>query len=221
MPSCNNYFGKLFAHLAAALAISALSAEKSDIGATLYGDTSSLFKFLGNLAILLALLFSLYATKPGSIPKYIIFGAFAFWFGQVMKPCVTRLKDKGTLTRILILTTGVFLGMMALGFYDSMNLLGFGPYLFAGLLGLIAARLLLWGLGSPEEKKIGFKALSFFGVALFAAFTAYDVQVLRAGAAECRKMQKRLKIDPDYPVESIGLYLDFINLFQSMGGADD
>ena len=221
MPSCKNYFGKLFAHLAAALAVSAVSAETSNVGATLYGDSSPLLKFLGNLAILLGLLFGLHATKAGSVPKYIIFGAFAFWMGQVVKPYVTRLKDKGTLTRILVLTTGVFLGMMALGFYDSMNLLGFGPYLLAGLLGLIAAQLLLLALGSPEEKRVGFKALSFFGVALFAAFTAYDVQVLRAGAAACTRLQKKLKIDPDYPVESIGLYLDFINLFQSMGGADD
>jgi len=221
MPSCNNYFGKVFAHLAAALAISAVSAETSNIGATLYGNSSVLLKTIGNLVILFGLLYGIHATKPGSVPKYVLFGAFAFWFGQVIQPYVNRLQDKETLTRVLILTTGVFVGMMALGFYDSMNLLGFGPYLLAGLLGLIAARLLLMALGTPEEKRLGFKALSFFGVALFAVFTAYDVQVLRGGAKACRSMQKKLKMDPDYPVESLGLYLDFINLFQNVGGLDD
>ena len=166
------------------------------------------------------LLFGIYSTKPGGLPKYVFFGAFAFWIGQVIKPYVSRLKDKGTLTRILALTTGVFVGMMALGFYDSMNLLGFGPYLFAGLVGLIMAQLLLIGLGSPEEKREGFKFLNFFGVALFAAFTAYDVQVLRAGAASCRSVQKKFKTDPDYPAESLGLYLDFINLFGRIGNED-
>jgi hypothetical protein len=220
MPSCNNYFGKLFAHLAAALAVSAVSAETSNIGATMYGNSSVLIQFLGNLAILFGLLYGMYATKPGSVPKYVLFGAFAFWIGQVVKPYVIHLQDKGTLTQVLVLTTGVFVGMMALGFYDSMNLLGFGPYLFAGLLGLIVAQLLLLALGTPAERKTGFKLLNFFGVALFAAFTAYDVQVLRAGAKACRAMQKKFKMDPDYPTESLGLYLDFLNLFTRLGNDD-
>ena len=217
MPSCDNYFGKLFAHLAAALAVSAVSAETSNIGATMYGNSSVLVQTIGNLAILFGLLYAMYATKPGSVPKYIIFGAFAFWMGQVVKPYVIKLQDKGALTRVLILTTGVFVGMMALGFYDSMNLLGFGPYLMAGLFGLILAQLFLLALGTPAERKAGFKFLNFFGVALFAAFTAYDVQVLRAGAKACRTMQKKYKMDPDYPTESLDLYLDFLNLFTRLG----
>jgi len=220
MPSCNNYFGKVFAHLAGALAVSALSAETSNIGVTLYGNSSVLVQFIGNLAILIGLMYGVFLTSPGGILKYAFFIAFAFWMGQVIKPYVVYLKDKGTLTRILTLTTGVFLGMMALGFYDSMNLLGFGPYLVAGLLGLIVAQVLILALGTPEEKRKGFQILNFFGVALFAVFTAYDVQVLRNSAEFCKRMQKKLKMDPDYPAASLGLYLDFINLFNLMGGND-
>jgi len=217
MPSCDYYFGKVFAHLAAALAVSAISAGTSNIGATMYGDASKLLKVLGNMVILIGTAYGIYATKPGGIPKYALFLFFAFWVGQVMKPYVLQLQDKGTLTRVLILTTGVFVGMMALGFYDSMNLLGFGPYLGAGLLGMIVAQLLLLAFGTPEEKQKGLKWLNLFGVALFAVFTAYDVQVLRAGAGSCRTAQKKLRVDPDYPVESLGLYLDFINLFARLG----
>lgn len=216
MPSCKNYFGKVFAHLAAALAISAVSAEKSNIGATILTGSSELIQAILNFVILLALMYGIYMTKPGGIPKYAFFIAFAFWMGQIIKPLVKHLEQNGGLTRVLVLTTGVFVGMMALGFYDSMNLLGFGPYLFAGLIGLIFAELLVLALGTPEEKKKGFQIFHMLGVALFAVFTAYDVQVLRSGAANCRNLQKKLKIDPDYPVESLGLYLDFINLFVNM-----
>ena len=219
MAPCDNYFGKVFAHLSGALAITALSVETSNIGPIIYGDSSRLVKFIGNLAIMFGLICGLCITRPGGLPKYAFFIAFAFWIGQIIKPYVINLKDKGALTRILILTIGVFLGMMALGFYDSMNLLGFGPYLTAGLIGLIAAQLLLLALGTPEEKKKGFQLLSFFGVALFAAFTAYDVQVLRGDAAFCKRL-KKFKMEPDYPVASLGLYLDFINLFTNMGGTD-
>lgn len=217
MPNCKNYFGKVFAHLAAALAISAASAETSNIGATIYGNASVLMKFLGNLAILFGLMYGVFMTRPGGVPKYAFFIAFAFWIGQILKPYVDKLDAKGALTRTLILTTGVFVGMMALGFYDSMNLLGFGPYLTAGLLGLIVAQLLLLALGTPEEKRKGIQILNVVGVALFAVFTAYDVQVLRAGAKSCSRIQKNLKMDPDYPAESLGLYLDFMNLFVRLG----
>jgi len=217
MPNCKNYFGKVFAHLAAALAISAASAETSNIGATIYGNASVLMKFLGNLAISLGLMYGVFMTRPGGVPKYLFFIAFAFWIGQILKPYVMTLDAKGALTRTLVLTTGVFVGMMALGFYDSMNLLGFGPYLSAGLLGLIVAQLLLLALGTPEEKRKGIQILNVVGVALFAVFTAYDVQVLRRAATACSKTQKNLKMDPDYPAASIGLYLDFVSLFTRLG----
>ena len=73
MPSCKNYFGKVFAHLAAALAISAASAETSNIGSTIYGNASVLKQFLGNLAIMLGLMFGVFLTRPGGVPKYAFF----------------------------------------------------------------------------------------------------------------------------------------------------
>jgi len=215
MPSCNNYFGKIFAHLAAALAISAVSAETSNVGVTMYGDASQLIQFLGNLAIFFGLMFGVFLTAPGSIPKYAFFIAFAFWTGQLVKPYVEELEDKSALTQTLVMTTGVFVGMMALGFYDSMNLLGFGPYLIAGLIGLIIARVAVHVLGTPEEKAKGVPWLNTIGVALFALITAYDIQVLRVLAKRCNTL-KKLKIEPDYPSESLNLYLDFINIFLNM-----
>lgn len=216
MPSCKYFFGKVFAHLAGALAISAASAEYSNLGQELLGGTSLLVQTLLSLGILLGLLFGTQMTKPGGFAKYGFFIAFAFWMGQSLKPYVDRLQDKGTLTRVLTLTAGVFAAMTALGFYDSGNFLGLGPYLLAGLIGLIIAQLLVLLLGSPEEKKKGIQWLNLIGVALFALFTAYDIQVLRVNAKLCRS-GKNSPFQPDYPVESLGIYLDFINLFTNMG----
>lgn len=217
MPSCKYYFGKVFAHLAAALAVSAASAEYSNLGENLLGGTSKLIQALLSLGLLLGLLFATRWTKPGSIPKYAFFIAFAFWIGQAIKPYVEGLKDKGTLTRVLLLTSGVFAAMMALGFYDSGNFLGLGPYLLAGLLGLIITQALVLVLGTPEEKKKGIQWLNLFGVALFSLFTAYDIQVLRVNAKACKGAKKQ-GFEPDYPVESLGIYLDFISLFIRMDG---
>ena len=110
--------------------------------------------------------------------------------------------------------------MTALGFYDSMNFLGLGAYLFAGLLGLIAAQFLLLSLGTEDEKKKGVQWLNILGVILFSLYTAYDIQVLRVKASEC-KAQRNQNIHPDYPADSLGIYLDILNLFSDIGDLAD
>jgi len=218
MSSCKYYFGKVFAHFAGALAISAISSEYSNLGEELLGGTSKLVSTLLNFAIIFVLMYGIILTKPGNPLKYVFFIGFAFWFGQLLKPLIDNMQDKKSLTQTLVLTSGVFAAMTALGFYDSMNILGFGPYLFAGLVGLIFAQLLVLALGTPEEKKEGIQWLRLIGIALFSIFTAYDIQVLRVNAMICRKGKKGFQ--PDYPRDSIGIYLDFINLFTRIGGDD-
>ena len=219
MASCKYFFGKIFAHLAGALAVSAASAEYSNLGAQLLGNSSLLVKTIVNIGLLFALNYGTQVTQPGSFAKYAFFIAFAFWIGQTLKPYVARLEDKGALTKVLILTTGVFLAMTAVGFYDSGNFLGLGPYLLAGLIGLILAQLLLSALGTPEEKRKGIQWLNLFGVALFSVFTAYNIQVLKVVARRCRS-GKNSTLQPDYPAETLGIYLDYINLFVNLGGDD-
>lgn len=218
MPTCQNYLGKTFAHTGAALAIAALSAETSDIGSALFKG-SHIMQLIANIVIAFALIFGIYKTTPGGIPKYLFFIAFAFWMGQSLKPLVDRLQDKKQIQRILALTTGVFLGMAAIGFYDKQNLLGLGPYLFAALIGLILAQLGLAIFASPADKAAARDPIRFIGVALFAIYTAYDVQAAKEGKRACRNVANRSK-QPDYPVESLGLFLDYINLFSYIGGDD-
>ncbi len=216
MPSCQNYFGKVFAHLGAAGAIAAASAEYFDVADQLYGDQSVLVQFVINLVLMLGLLYLVYVTKPGGIPKYAAFVGFVFFAGQVIKPYVDRLEAKGTLRNVFLLATGVFLGMMAVGFYDKQNLIGFGGYLAGALIGLILAQFALMGLGTAAEREKGRPILNMVGVGIFAIFTAYDVQVLKEKSKYCKDL-KRMGGAPDYPTESLGLFLDFVNLFLRLG----
>ena len=108
------------------------------------------------------------------------------------------------------MTTGVFVAMMVLGFYDKQSLLGFGPYLLAGLVGLIIGQVVV--MLFVDEKKGAFRVLDSVAVLLFAVLTAYDIQVLK----EVKKMCKYIRGGPDYPSASVGLYLDFLNLFSNI-----
>lgn len=208
-PTCDAFFGKVFAHLAGAMAVSAASAEYIDMGDFL--KTGKVWiDFFINLAILIGLLFAVQMTPTGSALKYIAFAAFAVYFGQVFKPLVEKLKDRQLLTRVLTMTTGVFVAMMALGFYDKQSLLGFGPYLLAGLVGLIIGQLVV--MFFVDEKKGAFRVLDSVAVLLFAVLTAFDIQVLKQVKGVC----KSIRGGPDYPAASVGLYLDFLNLFSNI-----
>lgn len=212
MTNCSNYFGKVFAHVAAALGIAAGSAEYIDLLDQFIKSKSSLLSFFVNLVMLLVLLAGVFMTSPGSPFKYVFFVLFAFWIGQTIQPLVKKLEMKNKIKDVLILTIGIFLGMMAIGFYDNQNLLGFGAYLMAALVGLIIAQVFLLLFYSKEAHSW----ISFIGTALFAVFTAYDTQVLKKNKQLCNNNNKR-GIPPDYPVESITFFLDFVNLFSYIG----
>jgi len=214
--SCNHYLGKIFLHLSGAIGLSALSAHYLDIGSALRNFFSPLIQFLINLFLAILLIYGVYTTQRGSLLKYVLFATLAIWIGQTIKPYIQSLEANNTLTKVLLLTLGVFLGMMVIGYYDKNNFLGLGPYLFAGLIGLILMQLFVYIL-FPSLQTDGVNTfMHFFSVTLFSVFTAYDVQVIRKNEMICQSALKNSRATADYPVESLGLYFDFINLFRNM-----
>ena len=211
-PTCDYYFGKDFTHLGTALATSALSAEYLDI----HIPVNSPIQYIINFIILFVLLVGVMVTRPGSIEKYSLFIGFAIWLGQTLKPFWIVQEERSGLTKALAMTASVFVGMMAVGFYDNQNLLGFGTYLLAGLFALIIAQVAVYFMASVEDKKTALNWLRLFGIGLFAIFTAYDVQLIKANKSICGGLKKLGRV-PDYPNESLGLYFDFINLFAKIG----
>lgn len=213
-PTCKYYLAKTFAHLAGGLGVAAVSSQfpiaaylpKSvGMGITIF-IISIVFLFFG-ITILTGL-------SPVSPYKYPLAIAMAVFFGQTMSSLIHRLDEKDILLDVLAMTTGVFTGMVALGFYDTQNLMGLGAYLLAGLLGLLLASILLVVLRATKiisggQATTTSKALSGVGVGLFALLTAYDTQTMKARARACKGV-------PDYVNESASFFLDFINLFTNL-----
>lgn len=210
--SCENYYGKVFAHVAGALGIAAVSAEHFDISGSLKQSFSmQIVSILIHLAVSLILLFGVFWTEPGSTFQYVLFAAFAFWLGQSLHSMVLKLESRQKLKQVLILTVGIFLGMMAIGFYDNQNTLGFGAYFIAALAGLIIAQIFLIFFYSKEAQSI----IAFVGSCLFSLLVVYDTQVIKKNKQVCNVLLKR-GIRPNFPKESLGLFLDFINLFANL-----
>jgi len=183
--------GMTYLHLTGALALTAVSSE--------YPMTNSPIVALIEFVAIIALIFLIIPAKPGPY-KYFLFATFAILIGQTLAPLVDKYEAKGTLREVLFSVAGIFLGMTAIGFLDNQNILGFGPYLFAALLGLIVARVILI-FTYPTSKAN--TLLNWFATALFAVYVAYDTQVLKAERSK------------NYVNSSMGLFLDIINLFVS------
>jgi hypothetical protein len=221
MSLCKNYYGKVFAHLTAAFGIASVSAEYVNILPIFAISGSRIAGIIILFGVTLLTLIGIFYTAPG-ILKYILFIAFALLIGQSIKPLVKKLEDNNRLVRILLTTMGIFLGMTALGFYDSQNILGFGPYLFMGLVGLILVNILLYVVTTPEQRKelqINYYT-DLFGIVLFTIYIAYDTQIIKENARTCKSQLNR-GVQPDYPKESLGLFLDVINLFTHLASANN
>ena len=200
-----NYLGFVYLHLAALCVIAASSAELNLLGGLPWFILA---------ALSFASLFGIFFTGPGSPVQYLFFIAFAAFIGQSEHAFVEEDKQKGVLTYILITVASIFAAMTALGFIDQQNLLGMGPYLFAGLIGLIVAQFAVIayhyfnGQNATESIDTTSKWLAGFGAALFTVFIAYDTQRLKRDAAYS-KIQ-------NYPRDSLSLFLDIVNLFNDV-----
>lgn len=107
---------------------------------------------------------------------------------------------------------GIFGIMAVLGYTTDVDLSKFGPILGVGVVGLFIASIINLFLGSPTFSYV----MSFFGVAIFTALTAYDVQKLKRIGAGIEENGETMATDDTKKLAIMGalsLYLDFINIF--------
>ena len=112
----------------------------------------------------------------------------------------------GNIVSVFFVSALMFGAMSIYGMFTKSNLMSVGRYLVMGLIGLILASLINLFLRSSMLEWI----VSFAGVALFTALTAYDTyRVARtAEYADGREAYKNVAI-----IAALELYLDFINIF--------
>jgi len=205
MPS-NSFIPIVYLHLLGGTALTFASSE--------YPLAHGLLYTIGMIVVSFILLFVLLAQSPGPL-KYGVAALYCAVIGQLLSSFVKSLEHKQILIQVMASVLGIFLGMTLVGFFDNQNILGFGGYLIAGLLGLIVARiglLIAYGVGANAASISSLnKILSWIGTALFAVFVAFDTQQLKTKNTENSTKK------PDYVNSSLSLYLDIINLFQNVG----
>ncbi len=108
---------------------------------------------------------------------------------------------------VFFITAGTFGVMSVYGFITKTDLTRVGQIAFMGLIGLIIASIANWFFKSPALSYI----LSYVGVAVFVALTAYDTQKLKAIATKVSEGSEGFA--KASILGALTLYLDFINLF--------
>lgn len=125
---------------------------------------------------------------------------------------ILLLYTSGSVIACFAAASGIFGLMAVLGYTTDTDLSKFGPILMVGLVGLIIASLVNMFLQSPGFDYV----MSFFGVAIFTALTAYDVQKLKRIGAGIEENGNTIAADDTKKLAIMGalsLYLDFVNIF--------
>lgn len=114
-----------------------------------------------------------------------------------------------SVAKVFFISAGTFAATSMYGYVTKTDLSRFGSFLFMGLIGLIIASVVNLFMRSS-----GFSyMISFVGVLLFVAMTAYDTQRIKSFyyATDSYEVATKKSI-----LGALTLYMDFINLFVYM-----
>jgi FtsH-binding integral membrane protein len=162
---------------------------------------------IGELVLVMVLVAALNKMSAGVATA--IFLAYAALNGVTLS-LVLMAYSSGTLTLAFTSTAALFAAMSLIGLTTKIDLTKIGTYAIFALVGLILASLINLFLRSSRLDLI----LSYAGVLIFTALTAYDTQKISRMASDPQMAEegpvvlRKLSI-----VGALTLYLDFLNMF--------
>ena len=106
-----------------------------------------------------------------------------------------------------IITAGTFGAMSVYGYFTKTDLTKIGNLAFMALIGIIIASVVNFFMQSEMMSWV----ITYLGVAIFVALTAYDTQKLKRLAIQGFENQENM--EKGAILGALTLYLDFINLF--------
>ena len=166
---------------------------------------------LGYVIIFAPLVMSLFLAWRGDGMSESTIKSWYFAFAAVMGLSLSLLISVFTTASIvnaLVGTTVSFAALAGWGYFTKRDLSGWGPFLFAGVIGLIIASI----VGIFVESSALQMTLNVLTILIFLGLTAYDMNRIRdmfwnATQGEIARMQW---------FAALSLYINFINIFVSL-----
>tara|TARA_B110000971_G_scaffold48732_1_gene48789 strand:- start:1016 stop:1744 length:729 start_codon:yes stop_codon:yes gene_type:complete len=203
---CDNYILNTYLYFILSWGIvmatnSLLSANNVKLN-ELFSGPYTILLFLASFGLLMGLLFT-----PAKLffTKHLLYITLIVLFGVFLYPYYLNNKDLFHHVGITTLIILLLLSLMAFTFPQLIRN-SWGLYLFIGLSGLIIARLIEMVMGYKQKSKYS-RIMSYVSIVIFSLYIMYDTKKIIVNADNC--------VNPDYINESINLFLDTLNLFQS------
>ena len=177
--------------------------------------------FSGGLGLVLFLvgtfgfIYAIEKTKHSAKGIAVLLG-FTFFMGLMLSRLIGMVLGFSNGTSLVMTafggTAGVFFLMASLATFIKRDLSGMGKWLFVGVLALIVGSIIIIFVGSS----IGMIVISVMAIGIFSAYMLYDIKQIIDGG------------ETNYISATLALYMDLINVFQSlllllgiMGGEKD
>ena len=166
---------------------------------------------LGYVIIFAPLAMSLYIAFRGQNMSEGTIKAWYFAFAGAMAlslSMIFQIYTGASIAMALVGTTASFSALAFYGYFTKKDLSGFGPFLFAGVIGIIIASVVNIFVASTALQM----TLNVITILVFLGLTAYDMNRIRdmfwnASQDEVGRMQW---------FAALSLYINFINIFVSM-----
>jgi FtsH-binding integral membrane protein len=166
---------------------------------------------LGYVIIFAPLVMSLYLAWKGDSLSESAIKAWYFAFAGAMGLSLSMIfavYTSASIAQALIGTTVSFGALAGWGYFTKRDISGWGPFLFAGVIGLLIVGIINVFVASTALQM----TLNVLTILIFLGLTAYDMNRIRdmfweAGESEVGRMQW---------FAALSLYINFINIFVSL-----
>lgn len=138
-----------------------------------------------------------------------MFYVFAALMGLSLST-IFKVYTDTSIVRAFLIAAGMFAATSIYGYTTRRDLTGLGSFMFMGLIGILIASIVNLFMASSM---VAFAA-SFLGVFIFTGLAAFETQRIKETYAYGNHMQEAN--DKMAVLGALGLYLNFINLFQSL-----
>ena len=165
---------------------------------------------LGYVIIFAPLAMSLYLGFRGDSMSTTTIRAWFYAFAAVMGislSMIFAIYTSASIAFALLSTTVSFGALAGWGYFTRKDLSGWGPFLFAGVIGIVVASV----IGIFIESTAFQQTINVLCILIFLGLTAYDMNrirdVLWTGGEDVERLQW---------FSALSLYINFINIFVSM-----
>jgi len=159
------------------------------------------------LAFILALSFGINRMSKATVQA--LFWTFCGVMGASMAN-IFVIYTGASIASTFFITSATFASMSLIGYTTKRDLTKMGSFMLMGLIGIILASLVNIFMASSA---LAF-AISVLGVIIFCGLTAYDTQRIKNDYIEHSYAEGTDEAGKRSVMDALGLYLNFINLFQ-------